>query len=290
MIENVKAVKNPLTIIAIFAGIAEISGTVVLPFITPENQAVFVWFLIIFPVALIVLFFLTLNFNNKVLYAPSDFQDEQNYVNMNQLPRATKEEKIQKLNDELEDIELEIEIDGEDVKVKKIDKSDTSTQVVENKKTEFSPLSFNSTTTNMRSVIVRAEEFALKKISEEFNSKIERDVKSYDGFVFDGIVREEGVVTAIEIKFIETDSRLAAKMFLLDKSIFRMYKGLQSFTNRTSNCKLLLVFVTHKMPSPHFKKEIFVRMKRIMVEYPINFDIRFYDVPSLEKEFGFIEQ
>lgn len=80
MTEKIGTIKNPLTIIAIFAGIAEVSGTLVLPFIADENQLIFIYFLIIFPSILIVLFFVTLNFNNKALYAPSDFDDESNYI------------------------------------------------------------------------------------------------------------------------------------------------------------------------------------------------------------------
>jgi hypothetical protein len=44
MIEKIGSVKNPLTIIEIFAGIAEVSGTTVLPFISPENQGIFIYF------------------------------------------------------------------------------------------------------------------------------------------------------------------------------------------------------------------------------------------------------
>jgi hypothetical protein len=78
MIEDIKGVRNPLTVIAVFAGLAEISGTGILPFIAEANQATYIWFLMIFPVILVFLFFLTLNFNPKVLYSPSDFRDEAN--------------------------------------------------------------------------------------------------------------------------------------------------------------------------------------------------------------------
>jgi hypothetical protein len=80
MTEKVGYIKNPLTIIAIFAGIAEVSGTIVLPFVNAVNQSIFIWFLILFPTLLVVVFFLTLNMNNKVLYAPSDYKNEENYL------------------------------------------------------------------------------------------------------------------------------------------------------------------------------------------------------------------
>lgn len=80
MTEKIGLIKNPLTIIAIFAGIAEVCGTTVLPFVTDDNQLTFIYFLIAFPSALVIIFFITLNFNNKALYAPSDFTDEENYI------------------------------------------------------------------------------------------------------------------------------------------------------------------------------------------------------------------
>ncbi|MBK8611843.1 MAG: hypothetical protein IPL84_18415 [Chitinophagaceae bacterium] len=99
MTEKIGLIKNPLTIIAIFAGIAEVSGTIVLPFIASDNQQLFIYFLIFFPSILVILFFITLNFNNKVLYAPSDYKDEQNYININKYDLSTQknvEVKVQK--------------------------------------------------------------------------------------------------------------------------------------------------------------------------------------------------
>ncbi|WP_407364728.1 helix-turn-helix domain-containing protein (plasmid) [Pseudomonas luteola] len=80
MIDKIKAVTNPLTIIAIFAALAEVAGTTALSLVSQNLQVVFVWFVMLFPTLIVVLFFLTLNFNSKVLYAPSDFKDEDNYL------------------------------------------------------------------------------------------------------------------------------------------------------------------------------------------------------------------
>lgn len=61
---------NPISVIAMFAALCEASATTVLPYLDDENRQVYLWFLIVFPSALVVMFFLTLNFNNKVLYGP----------------------------------------------------------------------------------------------------------------------------------------------------------------------------------------------------------------------------
>jgi hypothetical protein len=80
MIEKVNRISNPLTIIAIFAALAEIAGTVSLGLVDQTLQSIFVWFVMLFPIILVVLFFLTLNFNRRVLYGPSDFQNEEHFI------------------------------------------------------------------------------------------------------------------------------------------------------------------------------------------------------------------
>lgn len=44
MIEKVKPVNNPLTIIAVFAALAEIDGTVALGIVSKDLQPMFIWF------------------------------------------------------------------------------------------------------------------------------------------------------------------------------------------------------------------------------------------------------
>lgn len=121
MTEKVGLIKNPLTIIAIFAGIAEVSGTIVLPFIASENQELFIYFLILFPSILVILFFITLNFNNKVLYAPSDYADESNYIKINRYDKIEQkniEVKVSKEN--LETIQLQQKIEIFDTQISQL--------------------------------------------------------------------------------------------------------------------------------------------------------------------------
>ncbi|MCD0495927.1 hypothetical protein LP085_03595 [Achromobacter sp. MY14] len=79
-VSHVGLVKNPLTIIAMFAVIAEVSGAVVLPFLSERVQATYVWFLMLFPFLLVVLFFVTLWAKRDALYGPSDFRDEKHFM------------------------------------------------------------------------------------------------------------------------------------------------------------------------------------------------------------------
>ncbi|WP_302173713.1 winged helix-turn-helix domain-containing protein [uncultured Hydrogenophaga sp.] len=76
----VAKVSNPLTVIAIFAGVAEGFAAVALIQLPTEIQRTFVWFVMAFPILLVGAFFLTLITNSKVLYAPSDFTSDESYL------------------------------------------------------------------------------------------------------------------------------------------------------------------------------------------------------------------
>jgi len=82
-VSNISHIKNPLTIIGIFAGIVEVSANLVLPFLQPAQQSTYVWFLMLFPAGLVVVFFVTLNFNHVSLYAPSDYKDDNGFMRAN---------------------------------------------------------------------------------------------------------------------------------------------------------------------------------------------------------------
>jgi hypothetical protein len=75
-----RKISNPMTIIAIFAAVSETSAVVSLPFLNDDEREIYVWFLISFPLYLLFLFFLTLNFNYRSLYAPSDFDKGKHFI------------------------------------------------------------------------------------------------------------------------------------------------------------------------------------------------------------------
>ncbi len=84
MIEKITRISNPLTIIAIFAALAEVASSAVLVGLPLEIQQTFVWFVMAFPLLLVLSFFITLNFNPRALYAPSDFENEDNFITLHE--------------------------------------------------------------------------------------------------------------------------------------------------------------------------------------------------------------
>lgn len=80
MTEKINRINSPLTIIAIFAALAEVNATVAIGLIDSSLHHIFIWFVIGFPTLLVLLFFITLNYNTRVMYSPSDFREDKNFI------------------------------------------------------------------------------------------------------------------------------------------------------------------------------------------------------------------
>ncbi|OGS72654.1 MAG: hypothetical protein A3F91_06995 [Flavobacteria bacterium RIFCSPLOWO2_12_FULL_35_11] len=59
---------------------AEVNATIAIGLVDPSLHSIFIWFVMGFPTVLVILFFLTLNYNTKVMYSPSDFKDDKTFV------------------------------------------------------------------------------------------------------------------------------------------------------------------------------------------------------------------
>ena len=194
MIEKIGHIKNPLTIIAIFAGLAEISGTVVLPFISADNQSVFVWFLIIFPVLLVILFFLTLNFNHRVLYAPSDYKNEENFLA--QFKKTDPKARVKRIKEEIKE-DLEIGKDYEISKLYGIVDYEIAGETIKDV----------NHARNLQATYFLSEELIIKKLSLELGINVRREVtftRENEKYDFDGVAAKDGSLTVIEVKYMKT--------------------------------------------------------------------------------------
>ena len=264
MIEKVGTIKNPLTIIAIFAAIAEISGTIVLPFINAEHQGLYIWFLMIFPLVLLITFFLTLNFNHKVLYAPSDYKNEDNFIMS--LQKASFIEKARKIDAEIESLE-EIQI-AENERKEPVKHDDLSYKKLIKRSTQ--------------ATYYLAEELVFAKLAKEFGPEIQREVKSPGidrGYIFDGVISDRSAMTIIEVKFVRN-----AIIHRLQDTINRIEGSLANLTNsERRNIKLLLAVVTDQEGSINGRIEQQLENLKKKVSFPI--ELRTYNMAELEKEF-----
>ena len=108
-------ITNPLTIVAIFAGLAETSATIALVNLPLEIQNIFIYFVMYFPLLLVLIFFLVLYTKNTVFYAPSDYSNQSHYLEINKIKAS--------VNERIEDIFSELNQSGQSLTREDIDKA-----------------------------------------------------------------------------------------------------------------------------------------------------------------------
>lgn len=202
-------VKNPLTIIAIFAGLTEVGGTGVLPLLSAEAQSVYIWFLMVFPIFLVVLFFWTLNFNREVLYAPSDWSNEDNFFR--KLSKVSAEERLSQVEEEIEDAE-EIDEDSFGSEVGGVgDEDSVGSGAVHSelkKETERKNRVLKQQAENYVYTYRAAEEFGLSELANElkldFRSGVKFSSNDMPNTIFDGLALDEKIVHLAEVKYSRT--------------------------------------------------------------------------------------
>jgi len=77
--------KNPLGIIALFVFFIEAISTISLKFMLQSNSPFIghlVWFIILYPSVIVMLFFVTLWWKRETFYGPGDFRDDSSFVNL----------------------------------------------------------------------------------------------------------------------------------------------------------------------------------------------------------------
>jgi hypothetical protein len=197
MIEKIGKVSNPLTIVAIFAAITEVSGSVVLPFLQAQNQATYLWFLMIFPGVLLLLFFATLNFNRQVLYAPSDYRDESNFFRNSPFSPVTSSEKQEKLDREVSEL--------------KAGSGEFRLQVG---------------TAELRTKYARVEEAVLARLAHRLGGlKADKAIRTKDGerWIVDGIISTPNLDWIVEVKYVPNRSDAADRVRDTFSPVFRYW-------------------------------------------------------------------
>ncbi|MBW9062351.1 hypothetical protein JNB71_03370 [Rhizobium herbae] len=202
-------IKNPLTIIAIFAGLSEISGTVVLPLIAAENQFYFMWFVMAFPMLLVGAFFCILLMNYRVLYAPSDFKNEDHFVAL--LPKASIYDQVKKLEEEAPHIAID-PTEGWNGEPPAIEEERQSEGILEPTASESprehsaeSAFSRFKTWARVR-IASEIEDQVFDRLQKQYSQPISRGIASDRGII-DGAVQDGNKFVIFDVRTAESDMR-----------------------------------------------------------------------------------
>ncbi|RVP50002.1 hypothetical protein [Sinorhizobium medicae] len=215
MIEKITHIRNPLTVIAVFAGLAEVSGTVVLPFLSPETQKIYVDFLMFFPILLVVLFFAVLYWKHHVLYAPSDYRTDETFTAM--FVAATPFARIRKYEGEVEDITLgapiSVEVDGAlspliESPAPAPQSEPTDAPIMSSAAKRLGVMNAKSVFTDLFVV----EELAVAQMEKQTNLKFERNVSpnGMPGVVFDGVWTDGVKTVVLDITYVGSSKAISA--------------------------------------------------------------------------------
>lgn len=210
---EVKHIKNPLTVIVFFAGLSEVFGTLILPHLNKNAQNIFIWFIMGFPILLVFLFFYTLHKNYKVLYAPSDYKDESNFL---ALLKTTSKESELKIEEELKEEESSF------------NQTSVSKTITVNEINDF------------RTKLQLAEDLSFKKIENDMNLKILTDNK----FVFDdrtsympdGVVVNDYNILVFEVKYTK-------KRTFLKSTLENIFEKISKVSNVVNDRPIIFHFI-----------------------------------------------
>lgn len=286
MVEKIGHIKNPLTVIAIFAAIAEISGTTVLPFIESENQGIYIWFLMLFPVFLVGIFFLTLNFNHKVLYAPSDYKNEDNFLKS--FGKATAEEKEEKLREEVKEAE---ESPSVEEAVSKSSGNDTKPQEASSSSAPIRhATSFILNSERHASLMANvslAEKLSIMKLSKDMGLEFKTDVRfetpSSRKIIFDGLAIDKNKIHAVEVKLFRNehvDTSRLDKVLLETELMASQLKGIDS--------KELVIHFMAVVDNPEVDvSRVKERLSRFLHRYDVNVKLHVVTLDDLMNEYQY---
>jgi len=288
MKNKVGVIKNPLSVIAIFAGIAEISGTMVLPHINPANQVLFIWFLMLFPFTLVVLFFITLNWNYKVLYAPSDFKDEGNFVSLQQ---ASTSEVLLKIEDSINHQENESLPSISELNSN--NKNTTLTQLNENLESALAQniISSKAQRAQQSDIIKRINNQRMKEarlleknliaqIQNEFSNTIAKDIKvesKNNKFIFDGVIQSGQKLTVFEVRRINLNTFNGSYLNRLLDNYKSFYSGLTE-VQKNDFSLIFLVATDDKI------EEVTSQLEQLFSTIDFNYQIKLYSIDTLTED------
>jgi len=262
LIEKITHVKNPLTVIAIFAGLAEVSGTVVLPFLEKDTQQTYIWFLMGFPCLLVLLFFRILLVKHYALYAPSDFRDDKLFADL--FVRGSSAMRVQKLEEAIA--------------------AEATSEVSLQQEPSETIVARDVLKRDIRATALLAEELVLGKLSKDLGVQFDRNVtpRGQPNIMFDAVAMAPGRTLAVEVKFIRQG---ICSRDMLVKTFDRVQSFISTLPEELrSNFQFIFAIAADTEVSENLER-LKSTLARISADYPFNTRIEIYNFSELEKEF-----
>lgn len=274
MVEKIGHIKNPLTVIAIFAALAEVSGTVVLPFLDKETQHVYVWFLMCFPILLVAIFFFVLFKKHHVLYAPTDFKDDKTFTDL--FENASSSAKVAKINSEQEEPIQDTTADTQEVQLQPATPPIPSISAAETLRRSFQGNG------------LLAEELVIAKLAKDLGLKFDRNlaVKGQPRLVFDAVATSSDRAVVAEVRFTRQGmfpDQLIAEYF---ERVKRFSETLPDDLKNKIEFIFALATDTDEVARMKRMEKTIEKIRTHSESYPFKTVVRLFKMQDLEREFS----
>lgn len=280
-------IRNPLTVIAIFAGIAEVSGTVVLPLLHVQQQSVFMWFVMGFPCLLVLLFFTVLWMKHEVLYAPSDFRDDSGFLEA-QRRRTESAARHAKFIEDVEFATGESETNRQPEQAERqptaaAPPTPTPTPTATVAPAVQAPTLTPEATRVARGNYLLAERAVLTRLQKELPGEFNKDtvlVVDNAVYAFDATFQGSGFMIGVDVKYVPgvdfNKGLLRTQLSKLDS----FYKSLPEDAQR--GFKMIVAVATDALPAE--QRLIWNNVEALAKRFSVPIDVRVYDMRVLEEE------
>jgi hypothetical protein len=261
--------KNPLGIIALF--ISLIYGFACLVLSTSLNniqgsceRLPLIWFIIAYPILILIAFIFLVVRHHEKLYAPSDYKDESNFIKT--MDQKNRQKRIQ---NEVNAIKEEINEDN----TANVDPKETQIKdnalIKENEKI-------------VQSKYLVAESLALKAFGIDRGLSIKSQSRiigpSKRSLNFDGVAYGNGILYGIEVK-------LTMHNYLSNILKQRILENIKYYSNNKNefNINLVFIIVTEKNDYTRLEKEI----QDLIIEEQLDIEIIVHSLDNLKNRFGY---
>ena len=284
--------KNPLGIIALFISLIYGFACIVLStslsnMITQDERLPLIWFIILFPILILLAFiFLVVNHHEK-LYSPGDFREDNSFIralNGKRIKRKQKKEaKILEDAETVTDKENSIEDEEnqpskEEVQEQTQSESQDTTNNKNTKTTELSIIEDNESLVNKFS---NSENWVATELSLKYNMAFKTNqiiATKYGQFELDAIGNDNNRAIIAEVKYWESNKSIKPLKITI-QDFLRKYQKLETLFGINKEFKIIIALVFDNLENINRRElSIFVN------EINKNVIVEFYDYRELKKE------
>lgn len=236
--------RNPLGIIALFVSLIYgfaclVLSTSISNLVANNERLPVIWFIIIFPIIILIAFiYLVVNHHEK-LYAPGDFRGDDAFIQT-----IDENKRKQRIQEEVENLEASPKSD--DSEQKEEPESNTTEETTISKPSEVKTETKSIPESALIKMYTNAEEWSINELSLKYKVPLKSQVKlrtQLDNFELDGYGTDATSTYVVEVKFWQSsrsNKRLKLKIqeFLTKKSRLE-----RSFNTPSRSMKIIIALV-----------------------------------------------